>query len=831
MANQQQLILKIRGLYTSPNDLSSVPEGSQNIADDVSLDFESIAQPRRGFESLTYAFANTNDRANRLIEYQSQLIAHHGTSNVSWYDTGSGWTSLSTTIGNPDDDLARVRFVSANNNLYMTSDTGIFKQDAYTVTPFLAGAPKALDGNGTTTGASGFLDNLYSTAYRVVWGYRDLTNNLILGSPSQRIVVANTSGGTRNVSLNFSIPQVVTTAFFYQVYRAAQVLTANGEPSDEMNLVYEANPSSGEITAKQITFTDSVPESLRSGATLYTSPSQEGILASNDPPPFAWDMVNFRGSMIYLNTIGKQNRTVNILAVGGASGIQLNDTLTVGGITLTAKNAENASLGEYQLFTGGTPSQNITDTANSLVRVANRYATNTVFYCYYTSGVNDLPGRILFEERGYGASAFAFTVSANGAAFNPTLPTSGTSIVSTNDVYQNGVYFSKTNQPEAVPITSFQLVGDASKRCLRGLALRDSVLIFKEDGIFRITGTTPSDFVISALDSSTNLLAPDSAVVLGDQVYCLADQGVVAVSDVGTQVKSRPIEDILLELYGVALDTVKYQSSGVSYESDRKYILFLPDSGSTVPVQAYVYHQFTNAWGRWRREETCGYVRPTNNKLYVGNSDSNTVSIERKSYSLRDYADEGTTNSIVSFTGTTVVLGSVTGVQVGDVVYQSNTSYSTILSVDTNTISVVVEDEVTWSIGACSILAAFESDLQWNVAVAGNPGALKQFPESLLAFRTARFNTGRVSYKTELSNAYEDVSFDGAPTSAWGQFPWGDGAWGGVVVSFPVRLGLPSEKQICSQLTIRLRIRFGFGNWKLDGISLPYSFISTAVTK
>jgi hypothetical protein len=167
------------------------------------------------------------------------------------------------------------------------------------------------------------------------------------------------------------IPEGITTDDFFQVYRSGLSANASSEPNDEMGLVYEANPTSGELAAKSISVTDQTPEDLR-GATLYTSDSQEGLAQANEPPPFAKDIAYFKGCLFYGNVKSKQRKVFTVISVGGTQGIQLNDVLTIAGTAYTAKASEDASNDEFQLSTGGTPAQNIADTALSLVRVINQ---------------------------------------------------------------------------------------------------------------------------------------------------------------------------------------------------------------------------------------------------------------------------------------------------------------------------------------------------------------------------------------------------------------------------------------------------------------------------
>jgi len=888
----QSLNLKISGLFTYPNRLGKdMPEGALLRAKNIVIDADSIAQSRRGYDRLTGAFADVADRASGYFSYQSKVIARY-TGDKLAYHNGSAWINYTGTYANPSAST-KTKAASANDNLYLTSSTGIRKLDAYTnAAATAAGMYKGLDITGTLSGTSGFLDFSNQVAYRHVWGIKDVNKNLIIGAPSGQAVVINptATAATRDVSLTITIPTGITTAHFLQVYRSAQSGGALVTPNDELGLVYEVNPSTGgtttatttntsttlsvvasvtqarigvaisgtgipasttivsftastivlsqaatataagititiasELTAKSMTFIDQTPSNLR-GATLYTSPSQEGSVQSNEAPPSAKDIAAFNSSMFYANTISKHRLNLAILGVGGASGVAVDDTVTIAGIVYTAKATEAVASGQFALVTAGSPSQNIADTVNSLVRVINQYASNTLVYASYTSGPDDLPGQFLIEERSFGGAAFSAIASARGSAYSPALPTSGTTIASTNDTFLNAVMFSKVQQPEAVPLINVFRVGSASKAILRIVPLRDSLFVLKEDGIWRILGENASNFRVESVDTSTKLLSPESAVSLNNQIYCLSDQGVVTVTETGVSVVSRPIEGDLLALFGKNKAGVTARSFGISYETDRKYVLFtITESDDTTATQAYVYNVFTTAWTRWDLDKTCGFINPTDDKLYLGDSDSAYTNTERKSFDHTDYADQEADLTLVSFTGTTLTLNDVSTLVVGDMLYQSTTVNSVITAIDAVTVSVTVRDTLTtWTAGTISLYAGIPFELEWMPSTGGNPGIIKNFQEASIFLQDKGFTSVSLGFKTDMSAAYEEVVVSGNGVGSWGLFAWGSEAWGGEILQGQIRTYVPLEKSRGSELTVRMSARLAYQKFALQGISIPY---------
>jgi len=338
------LKMKVKGLYTHPSDLDAVPDGALAVADNVVIDKEGKVQPRRGFDKHS-TLPSSGDRAEKLLSYQNKLIASYGSGSLGYYDS-STWNAYTGTYSAPTGE--KIRATRANSNFYFTTDEGVKKLDNYNTTPTFIGAPRALDAEASLTGASGFMDDDSQVAYRVLWGYKDANENLILGAPSQRITIANSAGGSRDVELTITVPDSVTTSWFFQVYRSPLSGSASTEPTDELGLVYEANPTSGQISALSLTFTDNTPDSLR-GADLYTNDSQEGLLQANTQPPLANDVATYKNVTFFSNTTSKHRIFIDLLSAGGSAGVQTTDVITIAGVDYTAAASEDVASDEFEV--------------------------------------------------------------------------------------------------------------------------------------------------------------------------------------------------------------------------------------------------------------------------------------------------------------------------------------------------------------------------------------------------------------------------------------------------------------------------------------------------
>lgn len=557
------------------------------------------------------------------------------------------------------------------------------------------------------------------------------------------------STSSSSVDIEITIPEAITTAYFFQVYRTAvSQSTGTGtlsdlDPGDEMGLVYEANPSSGDITSGYVSITDVTPEAFR-GANLYTNPnSGEGISQANEVPPKAKDMALYKNYLFYANTETRYRKQFSLLSVSGLTANTSRLTITNGTTTNTyvfgttenistisltgdttsasnsitnisttanllvgmavsgsgipantliasiagptsitiSNNATATATGVSLTFQGkqvlistlDTPSQQVEETARSLVHVINRI-DGEIVYAYYLSGPTDVPGMILLESRNSNSPSFYVNSSESGMVdqFSPNIPMSGQTFIGDNEVSPNRVYYSKVNQPEAVPLLNYFDVGPKDKKILRVVALRESLYIFKQEAIYRVSGDV-APFVLNLSDSSTILTAPDTADILNNEIYCLTSQGVAKVSDGGVSIISRPIENLLIKLNTPNYLYYSTASFGKGYESDRTYYLWtVTRTTDTLATQCFTYNTFTNSWCRRPISKTCAIISPSDDKMYLGAGDINYIEQERKDFLRTDHANREYTQTLGAnaVDGTIITLPSVANVSDRDVILQ-----------------------------------------------------------------------------------------------------------------------------------------------------------------
>lgn len=325
------------------------------------------------------------------------------------------------------------------------------------------------------------------------------------------------------------------------------------------------------------------------------------------------------------------------------------------------------------------PGQILELMAQKIVKAVNRHMNNSFMNAFYSSGFNDVPGKINFQSRFLENPIFTITSNEqiSREAFSPELES--VDAVATNDVAPNRVYYSKLQQPEAVPLTNYFNVGAGDAPIIRIVASRDSLFVFKEDGIFTISGQEGETLQVNGLDNTVKIIGPETAVIGNNQIFCFAADGITRITEAGAQVISTPIEDKLLAFPDTALfANLARTAFGVFYDTEKKFYLWMPTTPEdTIATQCFVFNTTTQTWTRLPISKNCGIINSRDNKMYLGCGDILHVEQERKNFNLFDYADREYGNQIISISyddyeeELTLKLQSVSDITVGDALQQT----------------------------------------------------------------------------------------------------------------------------------------------------------------
>lgn len=402
---------------------------------------------------------------------------------------------------------------------------------------------------------------------------------------------------------------------------------------------------------------------------------------------------------------------------------------------------------------------------------------------------------------------------------------------SSNDTAVHRVYYSKFQQPEAVPLLNYRDIGSKNKAVLRIVTLRDKLYVLKEDGIFIVTGQAP--FRVDLLDDTIRLLSPDSAVTVGNQIFALTYQGVVSISDAGVTVVSRPIENRILRtsLASANLANAKLGTFGVSYESERSYILWLASTSST-PTEAFVYNYMANTWTRWTMGRNCGRVSPSLDRLYMGATASSQIYRERKAMARADYVDaiSSVTVDAVSSAGLEsgyylLTLNSSTTAFAGDFIIGSGWTARVTQTVADQFINVYVTSG-TPAAGAATLNYGIACDLAWAAHTGGAPHMAKRYREAQVYFKRRNFYSANATFVSDLDQTSSSIElvFDDRAINTTGDLTTR-------IVPMNKRVGVPLSQMRASYLTFGFSISEAYAAWELNGHGLEFDAVSERSNK
>lgn len=493
------------------------------------------------------------------------------------------------------------------------------------------------------------------------------------------------------------------------------------------------------------------------GEELYTNPSQEGILKANSRPPIAKDMALYRGQIHYLNTKKEQYLPVQLIEIAGLVDDTSSIRIVLGSSTrdYTFSTAENVAAKKFQRVTSfSTTAQNIEATAKSLCRVLNR-DPGSVVYAWYVSGILESPGQIVIEARVLGTVSFTLTCnnSTTASKFSPTLPITGAAganiLESDNQTGINRLYFAKVDEPEAVPDLNWDPIGDDAVEGLRVLATRDSLMVVTREGLWRKSGVTERTFTIEALDLTIHARAPRTWVVGDNAVYGLSTTGIVRATEAGTQLISYQINNVIEKI--LTYPNYETLAHAVFYESESKYIIWLPLSASSTKAEiAYVYNVLNKRWaGPWLKPAKAAAILKADNRMHLSQGDTTFPYLlrERKALTddLADYLDEemdvtiSAVGSALDDSGNTITTMDLTGypytqTPVAGWLIRKDPSalpYSKIWKVENpapGEYRLYLEDQLAGlTPGTGKIAVAILQRVRWAPETAGNVSSMKQF--------------------------------------------------------------------------------------------------------
>lgn len=508
----------------------------------------------------------------------------------------------------------------------------------------------------------------------------------------------------------------------------------------------------------------------------------------------------------------------------GADTVYFHDTITFGyGSTYETYTACTTE--------GSTNNHNAYELARNLIK-----ASGSDYISYITEpGYNDISSKtgVTIERRALNSSTF-YIWATHGESYEPQLsgPTySGGLVFSTSDGYQSDMnaeparyYWSKNKQPEHVPIVNWDDCGDSSP-IRQVVAIKDGLLVFKDDGIYVVEGEgAQSGWSERLLDKDNFLVASDCVIAVGNVAYAITNHGLVKVDiygvtpisryyinydrneDKGTQIESS-IDASIAYITNRVRAGSSTPSAWIEYDERFERLLFTLPTGASYATSVFSYNLVTQSFARISYDDN--YIRcmicnrSDSMKLYVGGYNLAESGVLYKSSDVYSGSYYRANLAVPSGDGVTIDFFSVHNASVGDIVVVGAYRATIATIVDSDTVTV---DDNTGIGGVCSIYTPLQAVVRWSPKF----GSTRAFRKNFIAY--AFLFDALTTYSTSGSLDKYEVDFESGGSSYGPREINDNGARGNVPIAY------------ARQHTITPAIYITAVNilWSLVGLELEY---------
>lgn len=589
---------------------------------------------------------------------------------------------------------------------------------------------------------------------------------------------------------------------FYANYRgrygAVFGITSTTDDPDELGIY--GTYSSDVLLGHNITISTASPVityaaphglDLKAGTMLMSS-------GYGDVPAFASEIVSFTTDTITLadNLPVSETSPEFIFSIGDY--LRIGDVVLVGRTTLDGTGIADYNgtvYASFKIITSGTPENAIAETTANMLVAYNQaiktpgYEDNGVILSSFVSAEIGTPLiRLLQEQPEYGYTVV--TVNTNNPdAFNPNVNLDG---FIEEDAEEHKLWFSKYQIPDAVPLLNFLYVGSSNYPIYRIIGLQNALIIFKQDGVYSLTGTTPGTFRLRLLDPSLILSCWNSCAVIGDVCLALTNRGVVAVDGFSVKVLSQDVHQDLVDItnnfelktmdeqfwcHGTAVLQLGLYVLSIAYARDARAEIFVLDTN-------------TGMWTRWYSHAAASVYRSFNSQTdgqfrfisSIGDQDGTklpsaalfTIDPLEKNDSLTAAAD--VLFSTIDYDTETLTLA-LPNSAVAEPVKLTNERTTTEYVPELDGSDLILEEDI-------DIITFPDTDIvkidyaipvlaAWAPFTAGSGTDLKHFDRVSLTFRHLSHNTYKLFYDTDFSKSglfwdtIDSTDQDAAPTHSY----------------------------------------------------------------
>lgn len=325
--------------------------------------------------------------------------------------------------------------------------------------------------------------------------------------------------------------------------------------------------------------------------------------------------------------LSKTGTTVRMSANATASGAvtaYFHDVVTVDGQAYYASSSTSAG-GTYPRFlvSAADPER----TARELAACISETSTTVFAYAiedpFAPTDVygNATKGTIVIRSVALDDSQWTVTSTRDGA-LSYQVNSSGAALVARDD-RPHSLFYSKPGEPEHVPEINFLTIGSEAYPILALAPLRAALLVFKTDGIYRVTGTAPDGWRVDLLDPTLRPLRAECVDVIGGTAVAWTQHGVVLVDEGGVRNISEGLigEDLeagAARVLDIPLTTGAWVSA---WNREGLVLVGVPGGlGSDDADEVFCYSMNTGAWTRWTLDLYCAAEARVDGAMYAAKS-------------------------------------------------------------------------------------------------------------------------------------------------------------------------------------------------------------------
>jgi hypothetical protein len=414
---------------------------------------------------------------------------------------------------------------------------------------------------------------------------------------------------------------------------------------------------------------------------------------------------------------------------------------------------------------------------------------------------------------------------------------------STTEEVKNRTVWSKPGDGEHFPLLNFVDNGERYARVIKHSPTRDSLFIWKEDGLWRCTGSNGS-FTFEMFDPTLILFAPDSVISIDNNVIALTNKGVVLVTDTGTELISMPIQDSIIDMMNRFQDSMKKAIFAVADEQERQYELYtygdFEQATDNATRMAWVYNLNTKAWTTFVFagqqdatshagdsayhpifEITHGMWSKFDNKKYLARYNGRVLQERRLNRSTDHQAESGAATIASSASATQITFSGSPTYYIGTIVVDFGGKEGRVTA-KAGSVATVVSDEVAaWSTGAATLKHPIVSTVRFIPITNGKPDVLKMHSEVELMYGLCHGPDFDIFIKSDLKGTETTLDAD---TKTLTQNQWTDAGSdansiiGTVRTPFNLRIDVPQEHVHGHRLRVGVESIVATAKWDIQGI-------------